>query len=153
MSPPGWKTSTMLLGKSRGQLLIAPERMRQLGQRRVVKVKYKAVKKYSIGTWNVRSMNQGKLDMVKQEMERVSINILGISKLNWTWYLHCPAKSLQPYPTLCDPMDCSPSGSSVHGILQTRILEWGNTCMPVADSCWCMTKPIQYCKVINLQLK
>jgi len=29
----------------------------------------------------------------------------------------------------------------------------GNTCIPVADSCWCMAKPIQYCKVINLQLK
>ena len=32
--------------------------------------------------------------------------------------------SLQPCPTLCDPMDCSPPGSSVHGILQTRTLEW-----------------------------
>ena len=32
----------------------------------------------SIGTWNVKSMNQGKLDVVKQEMARVSINILGI---------------------------------------------------------------------------
>ena len=31
---------------------------------------------------------------------------------------------LQPCPTLCDPMDCSPSQSSVHGIFQTRILEW-----------------------------
>ena len=30
----------------------------------------------------------------------------------------------QLYPTLCNPMDCSPPGSSVHGILQTRILEW-----------------------------
>ena len=39
---------------------------------------------YCIGTWNVRSMNQGKLDMVKQEMARVNINILGISKLKWT---------------------------------------------------------------------
>ena len=29
----------------------------------------------------------------------------------------------------------------------------GNTCTPVADSCWCMAKPIQYCKVISLQLK
>ena len=37
-------------------------------------------------------------------------------------YVH--AKSLQPYPTLYDPMDCSPPGSSVHGILQARILEW-----------------------------
>ena len=38
---------------------------------------------YCIGTWNVRSMNQGKLDMVKQEMARVNINILGISELKW----------------------------------------------------------------------
>ena len=29
----------------------------------------------------------------------------------------------------------------------------GNTCIPVVDSCWCMAKPMQYCKVINLQLK
>ena len=34
------------------------------------------------------------------------------------------AKSLQSCPTLCKPMDCSPPGSSVHGILQARILEW-----------------------------
>ena len=34
------------------------------------------------------------------------------------------AKSLQSCLTLCDPMDCSPPGSSVHGILQARILEW-----------------------------
>ena len=39
---------------------------------------------YCIGTWNVRSMNQGKLEVVKQEMIRVSINILGISELRWT---------------------------------------------------------------------
>ena len=34
------------------------------------------------------------------------------------------AKSLQPYLTLCNPMDCSPPGFSVHGILQARTLEW-----------------------------
>ena len=39
---------------------------------------------YCIGTWNVRSMNQGKLEMVKQEMARVNVDILGISKLKWT---------------------------------------------------------------------
>ena len=39
---------------------------------------------YCIGTWNVRSMNQGKLEMVKQEMARVNVGILGISKLKWT---------------------------------------------------------------------
>ena len=37
-----------------------------------------------LGTWNVRSMNQGKLEVVKQEMARVNIDILGISELNWT---------------------------------------------------------------------
>ena len=36
---------------------------------------------YCIGTWNVRSMNQGKLEVVKQEMARVNVDILGISKL------------------------------------------------------------------------
>ena len=35
-------------------------------------------------TWNVRSMNQGKLEVVKQEMARVNISILGISELKWT---------------------------------------------------------------------
>jgi len=39
---------------------------------------------YCIGTWNVRSTNQGKLEVVKQEMPRVNINILGISELKWT---------------------------------------------------------------------
>ena len=39
---------------------------------------------YCIGTWNVRIMNQGKLEVVKQEMERVNINILGISELKWS---------------------------------------------------------------------
>ena len=39
---------------------------------------------YCIGTWNVRSTNQGKLEVDKQEMARVNVNILGISKLRWT---------------------------------------------------------------------
>ena len=39
---------------------------------------------YCIGTWNVRSMNQGKLEVVKQEMARVNISILRISELKWT---------------------------------------------------------------------
>ena len=37
-----------------------------------------------MGTWNVRSMNQGKLEVVKQEMARVNVDILGISELKWT---------------------------------------------------------------------
>ena len=39
---------------------------------------------YCIGTWNVRSMNQGKLEVLKQEMARVKVDILGISELRWT---------------------------------------------------------------------
>ena len=41
-------------------------------------------KQYCIGTWNVRSMNQRKLKVVKQEMARVNVNILGIRGLKWT---------------------------------------------------------------------
>ena len=58
-----------------------------------------------MGIWNVRSMNQGKLDMVKQEMVRVNINILGISELKWTgmgefnsddhYIYYCGQKSLK----------------------------------------------------------
>ena len=39
---------------------------------------------YCIGTWNVRSMKQGKLEVVKQEVARVNVDMLGISKLKWT---------------------------------------------------------------------
>ena len=43
---------------------------------------------YCIGTWNVRSMNQGKLEVVKQEMARVNVGILGISELKWTEWVN-----------------------------------------------------------------
>ena len=62
---------------------------------------------YFIGTWNVRSMNQGKLEVVKQEMTRVNINILGVSKLKWTgkggfnsddhYIYYCGQESLRRY--------------------------------------------------------
>ena len=39
---------------------------------------------YCVGTWNVRTGHQGKLDVVKQEMARVNLNILGVSELKWT---------------------------------------------------------------------
>ena len=53
---------------------------------------------YCIGTWNVRSMNQGKLEVVKEKMTRVNVDILGISELKWTgmgefnsddYYIYC----------------------------------------------------------------
>ena len=42
-----------------------------------------------MGTWNVRYMNQGKLEVVKQEMARVNIEILGISERKWTEMGEC----------------------------------------------------------------
>ena len=47
------------------------------------KVRY-CKEQYCVGTWNIRSMNQGKLEMVTQEMARVNIDILRISELKWT---------------------------------------------------------------------
>ena len=50
-----------------------------------------------------------------------------VTELNWTELIHhecVRAKLLQSCLTLCDPIECSPPGSSVHGILQARILEW-----------------------------
>ena len=67
-------------------------KMKQLGQSRndaqlwmhlVVKVQ-RCKEQYFIGIWNLRNTNQGKLDVVKQEMARRNINILGISELKWT---------------------------------------------------------------------
>ena len=81
----------MLLEKS-GE--IDPEGMKRLSQSRnigpVVDVfggeskVWCCKEQYCIGTWNVRSMNQGKLEVVKQEMARVKVNILGIRELKWT---------------------------------------------------------------------
>ena len=89
MSPPGQKVSNTLLQKSRE---IAQERIKQLDQREMTlscwvsggesKV-WCCKEQYCIRTWNVRSVNQGKLDVVKQEMARVNIDILWISELKW----------------------------------------------------------------------
>ena len=87
----------MLLGKSREQLLITPARMKWLGQSKrcsVVDVsggesRIQCCKEqYCIGTWNVRSMNQSKLEVVKQEMARVNISILGIGELKWRGWVN-----------------------------------------------------------------
>ena len=46
--------------------------------------KKKKKDQYCLGTWNVRSMNQGRLEVINQEMARVNINILGSNGLKWT---------------------------------------------------------------------
>ena len=53
--------------------------------------------------------------MANKHMERCSIYLITAAA----------AKSLQSCPTLCDPMDCSLPDSSIHGIFQARVLEWG----------------------------
>ena len=53
----------------------------------------------------------------------MNTDILGISELKWT-AAAAAAKLLQSCPTLCNAIDCSLPGSSVHGIFQARILEW-----------------------------
>ena len=99
-TPPGQKRSYMLLEKSGWWLLRAPERMKALGQNRndaVMDVpggesKDRGCKEQCcIGTWNIKFMNQGKLDMVKQEMARVNINI----RNQWTKMDRIWANSIQ----------------------------------------------------------
>ena len=55
-------------------------------------------------------------------MKRLSIFSFGLLYLYFSTLV--AAKSLQTCPALCDPMDCNPPGSSVHGILQAAVLEW-----------------------------
>ena len=73
---------------------------------------------YCIGTWNVRSMNQGKLEVVKQEMARVNVDIPGISELKWTGMGEFNSVQFssvtQSCLTLCDPMNHSTPGLPVH---------------------------------------
>ena len=54
----------------------------------------------------------------------INIFIQLVKKDSQKFYLYDTAKSLQSYPTLCDPIDGSPPGSPVSGILQARTLEW-----------------------------
>ena len=73
---------------------ITPERMKGWSQSKnnnqlwmwlVIEAKVWCCKEqYCIGTWNIRSINQGKLEVVKQKIARVNIDILGISELKWT---------------------------------------------------------------------
>ena len=89
MNSPGQQMPKLLLEKNRE---IAPEGMKRQSQSKnnalflkwlVMEVRC-CKEQYCIGTWNVRSRNQGKLEVVKQEMAWVNIDILGISELKWT---------------------------------------------------------------------
>ena len=90
MNSPGGQMPNMLLEIS-GE--ITPERMKrrsqsknntQLWMRLVMEAKPNAVKSNTAQEPGMRCMNRGKLEVVKQEMARLNINILGISELKWT---------------------------------------------------------------------
>ena len=72
-----------------------------------------------MGTWNVRSMNQGKLEVVKEEMARVNVDILGISELKWTGMGEFNGTPLQ-YSCLENPVDGGAWKAAVHGVAKSR---------------------------------
>ena len=89
MNSLGRYVPNMLPEKSRE---ITPERMKRWNQSKnstqlwlwlVIEAKSDGIEQYCIGIWNVRSMNQGKLEVVKEEMARVNMDILGIRELKW----------------------------------------------------------------------
>ena len=78
-----------------------------------------------------------KLIVIQIILVHWNVNVFSHWRYNWylpnrKLYVLCCAKLLQSYLTLCNPTDCSPAGSSVHGILQARILS-GLLCPPPGD--------------------
>ena len=122
----------MLLRKGRGQYLKDPEGMKRLSQSRnnaqswmCLMVKVQGCKEqYRIGTRNVRSMNQGKLNLIKQEMARLNINILGISELRWTGM--GKFNSDDHYIYYCGEESFRKKWSSPHS--QQKTLKWSTGC-------------------------
>ena len=77
---------------------------------------------YCIGTWNVRSMNQGKFEVVKQEMARVNVDILGVNELKWTGM--CEFNSDDYYIYYCGQESLRSNGMAiiVNKIIQNAVL-------------------------------
>ena len=80
----------------------------------------------------VQHLSHSPLRMLQFPPSSLFASISNISIMNTDYLINCVpatacAKSLQSCLTLCNPMDCSPPGSSVHGIFQARIMEWGAT--------------------------
>ena len=83
------------------------------------------------GRWQL-SFSVGKCEQMLPGGTSYNMTLPGISGLTWERRLQFISVSAlrvcvlvaQSCPTLCDPMDCSPPGSTVHGVLQARILEW-----------------------------
>ena len=98
---------------------------------------------YCIGTWNVRSMNQGKLEVVQQEMTRANIDILGISELKWTGMGEL--NSDDHYIYYCGQASLRRNGSSHHGQRKSpKCSTWMQSHKQQNDLCSFPRQTIQY---------
>ena len=87
--------------------------------------------------WELRGVNLN--THLKNHGRQCPLNVKGWLRITSTCRrdLRMHARSPQSCPTLCDPMDSSPPGSSVHGILQARLLEWVVMPFYKGSSRWC----------------
>ena len=97
---------------------------------------------YCIGTWNVRSMNQGKLEVVKQEMTRVNIDILGISELRWTGMGEF--NSNDHYIYYCGQESFRRNGVAIIVNKSPKCSTWMQSQKPQNDLCLFPRQTIQY---------
>ena len=97
---------------------------------------------YCIGTWNVRSMNQGKVEVVKQELTRVNIDILGISKLKWTGMGEFNADDHYIY--YCGQESLKRNGVAVIGNKSPKCSTWMQSQKWQNDLCSFPRQTIQY---------
>ena len=97
---------------------------------------------YCIGTWNVRSMNQGKLEVIKQDMARVNINILEISKLKWTGMGEC--NSDDHYIYYCGQESLRRNGVAIMVNKSPKCSTWMQSQKWQNDLCSFPSQTIQY---------
>ena len=97
---------------------------------------------YYIGTWNVRSMNQGKLKVVKQEMARVNVNILRISELKWTGMSEY--NSDDHYIYYCGQESLRRNGVAIIVNKSQKCSTWMQSQKPQNDLCSFPRQTIQY---------
>ena len=97
---------------------------------------------YCTGTWNVRSMNQGKLEVVKQQMARVNIDILGISELKWTRI--CEFNSDDHYVCYCGQESLRRKGVAIIVNKSLKCSTWMQSQNIQNDLCSFPRQAIQY---------
>ena len=97
---------------------------------------------YCIWTWNVRSMNQGKLEEVKREMTGVNIDILGISKLKWTGMGEF--NSDDHYIYYCGPESLRRNGVDITVNKSPKCSTWMQSQKQQNDLCLFLRQTIQY---------